>query len=223
MIRIAPSILSADFAQLGSELQAIEQAGADLVHFDVMDGRFVPNITIGPMLVSAVKRSTRLPIDCHLMIVEPDRYIPAFVEQGASWISVHPEAGYHLHRTLNLIRSLGAQAGVALNPSTPVQAIEYVIDDLDFVLVMSVNPGFGGQAFIPSALEKTRAIRKLLDARGRTDVLIEIDGGVKASNAGEVARAGARILVAGSAVFGNQDYGAAIQALRTNAEKALSI
>ena len=171
-IQIAPSILSADFARLADEVQACEKGGADLIHFDVMDGQFVPNITIGPLLVAAVKRSTKLPIDCHLMIVEPDKFIADFVKEGAAMVSVHPEAGFHLHRTLNFIRSLGAKAGVALNPATPVDCLDYVIDDLDYVLVMSVNPGFGGQAFIPSALKKIRAVKDLLKARGRGDVPI---------------------------------------------------
>ncbi len=222
-IRIAPSILSADFARLGDEVRACEEAGADIIHFDVMDGRFVPNITIGPLLVEAVKRSTKLPIDCHLMIVEPDRYVEQFVKEGASMVSVHPEAGFHLQRTLTMIRKLGAQAGVVLNPATPIQVLDYVLDDIDYVLVMSVNPGFGGQSFIPSALQKIRDIRGLLDARGRKDIPIEVDGGVKAANAGDVVRAGAGILVAGSAVFQGNDYRATLGAIRESADKALSI
>jgi ribulose-phosphate 3-epimerase len=222
-IQIAPSILAADFARLGAEVKACEDGGADIIHFDVMDGQFVPNITIGPLLVGAVKRSTRLPIDCHLMIVDPDRYIPEFVKEGAQMISVHPESGPHLHRTLGLIRSLGAKAGVVLNPATPVQVLDYVVGDLDFVLVMSVNPGFGGQAFIPSALDKVRAVKALLAAHGRPEVPIEIDGGIKANNAGEAAKAGATMLVAGSAIFGSKNYAETITAIRGNAEKALSI
>lgn len=223
MIQIAPSILSADFAKLGAEVKAVEEAGADIIHFDVMDGRFVPNITIGPLVVGAVKRSTKLPIDCHLMIEAPDRYIADFVKEGASMVSVHPESGPHLHRTLSLIRSLGAKAGVVLNPGTPIEAVEYVTDDLDYVLVMSVNPGFGGQKFIPSALGKVRALRQLLDARGRPEVPIEIDGGVNAQNAGEIAKAGVTMMVAGSAVFGAGDYKKAIGDIRRSAEAALSI
>ena len=223
MIRIAPSILSADFAKLGAEVKAVEDAGADIIHFDVMDGHFVPNITIGPLIVGAVKRSTKLPIDCHLMIEEPDRYIPDFIKEGASMVSVHPESGPHVHRSLMLIRSLGAKAGVVLNPATPVEAVEYVIDQVDFVLVMSVNPGFGGQSFIASALDKIRAVRALLEAEGRSEVPIEVDGGVKAGNAGDIARAGATMLVAGSAVFGQKDYKAAIGDIRAAAEKALSV
>lgn len=223
MIQIAPSILSADFAKLGAEVKAVEDAGADIIHFDVMDGAFVPNITIGPLVVGAVKRSTKLPIDCHLMIESPDRYIGDFVKEGAAMVSVHPESGPHLHRSLMLIRSLGAKAGVVLNPATPVESIGYVTDLVDFVLVMSVNPGFGGQSFIPSALDKIRAVRALLDAKGRPEVPIEVDGGVKASNAADVARAGGTLLVAGSAVFNAPDYKAAIAGIRTAAEKALSI
>jgi ribulose-phosphate 3-epimerase len=222
-IQIAPSILSADFAKLGEEVKACEAGGADIIHFDVMDGSFVPNITIGPLLVGAVKKSTPLPIDCHLMIMDPDRYIPDFIKEGASMVSVHPESGPHLHRSLSLIRSLGAKAGVVLNPATPIQTLDYVLDDIDYVLLMSVNPGFGGQSFIPSALQKIRDVRALLDSRGRGDIPIEIDGGVKPANAGDIAKAGASIMVAGSAVFGQKDYGAAIESIRNNAEKALSI
>ncbi len=222
-IQIAPSILAADFSQLGAEIKACEEGGADIIHFDVMDGQFVPNITIGPLLVTAVRRATKLPIDCHLMIVDPDRFIPDFIKEGANMISVHPESGPHLHRTLGLIRSLGAKAGVVLNPATPVQALDYVIDDLDYVLIMSVNPGFGGQAFIPSALDKIRAVKSLLATRGRPDVPIEIDGGIKIANAGDAAKAGATMLVAGSAIFGSKNYAETIGAIRLNAEKALSI
>ena len=222
-IQIAPSILAADFSKLGAEVKACEDGGADIIHFDVMDGQFVPTITIGPLLVSAVRRATKLPIDCHLMVIDPDRYIPDFVKEGAQMISVHPESGPHLHRTLGLIRSLGAKAGVVLNPSTPVQALDYVIDDLDYVLIMSVNPGYGGQAFIPSALDKVKAVKALLAARGRPDVPIEIDGGIKINNAGDAAAAGATMLVAGSAVFGSKNYAETISAIRSNAEKALSV
>jgi ribulose-phosphate 3-epimerase len=222
-IQIAPSILAADFARLGEEVKACETGGADIIHFDVMDGQFVPNITIGPMLVGAVRRSTELPIDCHLMIVQPENFVEAFAKEGANMISVHPESGYHLQRTLTMIRSFGAKAGVVLNPSTPIQALDYVMDELDYVLIMSVNPGFGGQAFIPSALQKISDVRALLDAKGRKDAPIEVDGGVKLSNAADVARAGATMLVAGSAVFASPDYGETIRGIRANAEKALSI
>lgn len=220
---IAPSILSADFSRLGDEVRACEAAGAGIIHFDVMDGRFVPNITIGPMLVGAVRRATSLPIDCHLMIVEPENYVAEFIKEGADMVSVHPEAGFHLQRTLTLIRSLGAKAGVALNPSTPVEALSYITDELDYVLVMSVNPGFGGQSFIPSALPKIRAVRTFLDERGRNDVPIEVDGGIKPGNVAEVAKAGASIFVAGSAVFGGEDYAESIGSLQRNAERAVSV
>jgi ribulose-phosphate 3-epimerase len=222
-IKIAPSILSADFSRLGDEIRACEAAGADIIHFDVMDGRFVPNITIGPMLVTAVRKVTSLPIDCHLMIVEPDQILAEFIKEGANMVSVHPEAGFHLHRTLGLIRSLGAKAGIALNPHTPIEMIRHVVDDIDYVLVMSVNPGFGGQAFIPSALPKIRELRAFLDNQGRKDVAIEVDGGIKPNNIAEVARAGAEWLVAGSAVFGTADYKQTIATLRQNAERALAV
>ncbi len=222
-IQIAPSILSADFARLGDEVKACEQGGADIIHFDVMDGHFVPNITIGPFIVGAVKKSTGLPIDCHLMIMNPDQYVQQFIDEGASMVSVHPESGPHLHRTLGLIRSFGAKAGVVLNPATPVQALDYVIDDLDYVLIMSVNPGFGGQKFIPSALEKITSVRRLLDARGRSEVPIEVDGGVKADNAAEVVKAGASMLVAGSAVFSGGRIAENIGAIRAAVDKAASI
>ena len=179
----------------------MEDAGADWIHVDVMDGRFVPNITLGPVIVSAVRRATKLPIDVHLMIVEPERYVEEFRKAGADWISVHVEASPHLHRTVQQIRSLGAKAGVVLNPSTPEESIRHVIDDVDLVLVMSVNPGFGGQSFIPSALPKLRALRAMIDHSGR-DVALEVDGGVTPTTVGSVVGAGARVLVAGSAVFG---------------------
>jgi ribulose-phosphate 3-epimerase len=198
---IAPSILSADFGRLAEEVRAVEEAGADWIHVDVMDGRFVPNITIGPLIVSAVRRATRLPIDVHLMIVEPERYVEEFCKAGADWVSVHVEASPHLHRTVQQIKSHGAKAGVVLNPHTSEEAIRHVIDDLDLVLVMSVNPGFGGQSFIPAALPKLRAVRAMIDRSGR-DVMLEVDGGVGPTTAGEVVGAGARVLVAGSAVFG---------------------
>ena len=198
---IAPSILSADFGRLAEEVRAVEEAGADWIHVDVMDGRFVPNITIGPLIVSAVRRATSLPIDVHLMIVEPERYVEDFRKAGADWISVHVEASPHLHRTVQQIKALGAKAGEVLNPHTPEESIRHVIADVDLVLVMSVNPGFGGQSFIPAALPKLRALRAMIDASGR-DVALEIDGGVSPTTAREVVAAGARVLVAGSAVFG---------------------
>ncbi len=198
---IAPSILSADFGRLAEEVRAVEAAGADWIHVDVMDGRFVPNITIGPVVVEAVRRATKLPLDVHLMIVEPERYVDDFRKAGADRISVHVETSPHLHRTLQHIRAGGARAGVVLDPHTPEDAIRYVLGDLDLVLVMSVNPGFGGQSFIPSALPKLRALRDAIDAGGY-EVAIEVDGGVSPGTAGAVVAGGARVLVAGSAVFG---------------------
>lgn len=213
-VLVAPSILSADFARLGDEVRAIEAAGADLVHVDVMDGRFVPNITIGPLVVEALKKVTRLPLDVHLMIVEPEKYLGDFVKAGADTVTVHVETCPHLHRTLQQIRSLGAKAGVTLNPSTPASALSEVLTEADQVLVMSVNPGFGGQSFIPGAVEKVRQLREMLDARGRTTVDIEVDGGLNADTAKQVVAAGARVLVAGNHVFRSKDYQAAIAALR---------
>ena len=212
MVEIAPSILSADFTRLGEQLAEVERAGAHYVHVDVMDGHFVPNLTIGPFIVKWVRRATRLPIDCHLMIERPDEFIGEFAKAGANMISVHPETTYHLHRTLNHIRHAGCQAGVVLNPATALAMIEEVIDEVDYVLVMSVNPGFGGQQFIPSCLDKLRRLRALIRGRGAR-ARVEIDGGIGPGNAAEVAAAGAEILVAGSAVFGAPDPGAAVQAL----------
>lgn len=219
---VAPSILSADFGRLAEEIAAIEAGGCDLVHVDVMDGRFVPNLTIGPMVVEAVAKVAKRPLDVHLMIVEPEKLIPAFAEAGASILTVHAEACPHLHRTIQQIKAAGVKAGVSLNPSTPVSAVDYVLEDLDMVLVMSVNPGFGGQKFIPSALRKIRQIRDMANERGLDDLWIEVDGGVGPANAEEVARAGANVLVAGSAVFNAPDYGEAISAIREGAQKGLS-
>jgi len=216
MIKIAPSILSADFSRLGEEIQTIEKGGADYVHVDVMDGHFVPNITIGPLVVEAVRRITTLPIDVHLMIENPDRFIPDFARAGADIITVHQEAVPHLHRTVQLIKGLGKKAGVSINPATPVSTLEVILDDLDLVLVMSVNPGFGGQSFIPASLPKIEELRKLIDRR-RLAIELEVDGGVKTDNIGLIAGAGADVFVAGSAVFGADDYAATIAALRENA------
>ncbi len=212
-LKIAPSLLSADFARLGAQIAAVEEGGADLLHVDVMDGHFVPNLSMGPPVVESIKRVARVPLDVHLMIEEPDRYIAAFVKAGASMISVHVEVLPHLHRTLQLIKSLGAKAGVAINPATPPDAIEEVAGDLDHVLVMSVNPGFGGQAFIPRSESKIRAIRKLLDAAGNR-APVEVDGGVDLTTAPRVVAAGAEILVAGQSIFGSGDPTRATRALR---------
>ncbi len=200
-IRIAPSILAADFAALGEAVREAEAAGADLIHVDVMDGRFVPNLTIGPPVVAALRRVTGLPLDVHLMIVEPERYLRAFAEAGADWLTVHPEATIHLHRTLTQIRALGLKAGVALNPATSEESLRYVLEVVDHVLVMSVNPGFGGQSFIPAVLPKIERIRAMLDGAGRGAVSIAVDGGITPQTAPQVVAAGADVLVAGSAIF----------------------
>jgi len=218
-VQIAPSILSADFAALGRDIAAVERGGADLIHVDVMDGHFVPNITIGPPVVRAIRKVATRPLDVHLMIEEPDRYIEAFVEAGASMVSVHVEAVPHLHRTISFIKKLGARAGAVLNPSTPAISLEDIAGDLDFVLVMSVNPGFGGQAFIPHSVEKVRHVRSVLDAAG-SSVPIEIDGGIDEETAARVVAAGARILVAGQAIFGGGDPEGATRALRAAASGA---
>lgn len=210
---IAPSILSADFGRLAEEIRAAESAGADLIHVDVMDGRFVPNLTIGPLVVEAARRATRLPLDVHLMIVEPEKYIDAFAKAGAARLSVHAEACPHLHRTLQQIKAAGSMPAVALNPSTPLCAIEEVLGEVGMVLVMSVNPGFGGQSFIPAALDKIARLRALIKARGLS-VDIEVDGGIAPGTAGQVVAAGANVLVAGNAVFRTGDYAKAIAALR---------
>ena len=211
---IAPSILSANFARLGEEVDAVLRAGADWVHFDVMDNHYVPNLTIGPLVCEALrKHGVTAPIDVHLMVEPVDRIIPDFAAAGASLISFHPEASRHVHRTLQLIKSLGCQAGLVLNPATPVEFLDYALDELDLVLLMSVNPGFGGQAFIPSVLEKLRAVRKRIDASGRS-IRLEIDGGVKPENIAEIARAGADTFVAGSAIFSKPDYASVVAEMK---------
>ena len=213
MVEIAPSILAADFTQLGEQIAAVERGGAEIIHVDVMDGHFVPNISVGPFIVQAVRKATTLPIDCHLMIEEPDKYISEFAQAGATMISVHPEATYHLHRTLSLIHQSGCRAGVVLNPGTSLTTIEEIIREIDFVLIMSVNPGFGGQKFISSALDKVRRLKSMLKAHG-SSARIEIDGGITAENADAAVVAGAEILVAGSSIFGQPDPAAAVQKLR---------
>lgn len=213
MGKIAPSILSADFAILGDEVKAVENAGADYIHVDVMDGHFVPNITIGPLVVEAIKPVTRLPLDVHLMIEDPDLYIDDFAKAGSNIITVHAEAVNHLHRSIQVIRDSGCSPAVSLNPATPLDVIEYVLDELDMVLIMSVNPGFGGQKFIPAALPKIEKLREMIIKRGlNTD--IEVDGGVNAGTIGDISSAGANIFVAGSAIFNTDDYREAIKALR---------
>ncbi len=213
MIEIAPSILSADFTRLGQQIEIVEGEGASLLHVDVMDGRFVPNITVGLPVVKAISRATQLPIDAHLMIVEPGRYAEQFVKAGAQMVSIHIEADPHAHRTLSAIRAAGAQAGVAINPATPLSALDEAVKFADYVLLMSVNPGFGGQAFIPESLDKVRRLRKMIDERG-LKARIEIDGGIDAENIAEVASAGAEIIVSGSAIFGAPDPAVALRRLR---------
>ncbi len=211
---IAPSILSADFSKLGEEVKAVEAAGADWVHVDVMDGRFVPNITIGPLVVEAVKRVTELPLDVHLMIDEPDRYLEDFAKAGSTLMTVQVEACVHLHRTIQAIKGLDVKAGVALNPSTPLSTIEWILEDVDMVVIMSVNPGFGGQEFIPQALQKIRDLKPMVGAKN-PNVLIEIDGGINQETIRLVAEAGADVFVAGSAIFSSSDYGKTIRKLRS--------
>jgi ribulose-phosphate 3-epimerase len=213
MKMIAPSILSADFAQLGREIDAVARAGADWIHVDVMDGHFVPNITLGPLVVAAARRSTTLPLDVHLMITDPDRYINEFAQAGATVISVQVETCTHLNRTVHHIKECGAQAGVVLNPATPLNVIEWVLDEVDVVLLMSVNPGFGGQSFIPGTLERIRNLRKQLAER-ELSPLIEVDGGVNRHTIAAIAEAGADVFVAGSAIFESEDYAKSIAALR---------
>jgi len=213
MKKIAPSILSADFTRLGEEVQAVDRAGADWIHVDVMDGCFVPNLTIGPLVAEAVRRVTDKPMDVHLMINDPDRYIEAFAAAGADYLAVHVEACVHLHRSIQHIRSLGVKAGVALNPATSLEEIRWILADLDLVVVMSVNPGFGGQSFIPNSLERVRALKTMIAEQGLS-TLVQVDGGVNAGTVADIAAAGADVLVAGSAVFHSEDYGQTIATLR---------
>jgi len=211
--RIAPSILSADFARLGEEVAAVEAAGADLLHFDVMDNHYVPNLTVGPLVCQSLRPRTKLPIDVHLMVKPVDRIVPDFAKAGANLISFHPEASDHVDRTIGLIREAGCKAGLVLNPATPLSCLDHTLEKLDLVLLMSVNPGFGGQQFIASVLPKIAEVRRRIDATGR-DIWLEVDGGIKADNIAEVARAGADTFVAGSAIFGAKDYAATVRDMR---------
>lgn len=213
MVKIAPSILSADFSKLGEEIIAVEKGGADYIHVDVMDGHFVPNITIGPLIVEAIRPITKLPLDVHLMIENPDQYIEAFAKAGADYITVHVEACRHLHRTVQNIKSFGIKAGVVLNPATPVESIQHIIGDIDMVLLMSVNPGFGGQKFIPEVLPKIRKVKEMAEQKG-LEIEIEIDGGVNSETAKQCMEAGATVLVAGSAIYNEEDYAKAISLIR---------
>lgn len=214
MTIIAPSILSADFAKLGEDVRSAEQAGGDWIHIDIMDGHFVPNITFGPLVVESIRSYTKLPFDVHLMIEKPELYIPAFAKAGADRITVHAEACVHLHRVIHLIKELGLPAGVAINPGTPVSAVESVLEDVDLVLLMTVNPGFGGQSFIPQSAARLRQLRSMLQERGLSDMHVQVDGGINAETASIVREAGANVLVAGNYVYGSPDRAAAVASLR---------
>jgi len=213
MVKIAPSILSANFLKLGEEIKAAEEAGADILHIDIMDGHFVPNITIGPFIVESIRKITSLPLDVHLMIEEPDKYLRDFIKAGTDYLTFHYEASVHLHRTVHLIKESGVKAGISLNPATPVWSLEHIVSDTDIVLLMSVNPGFGGQKFIPQTIEKVKILKKLLTEKGLT-TFIEVDGGVKLDNALDIITAGADILVMGSAFFNSKDYATVIKQFR---------
>ena len=217
--RIAPSILSADFARLGDEVKAVVAAGADIIHFDVMDNHYVPNLTVGPLVCQAIRPHVQVPIDVHLMVKPVDRIIPDFARAGANIITFHPEASEHIDRTLQLIRDQGCKAGLVFNPATPLDYLNHVMDKLDIILIMSVNPGFGGQSFIPQALKKIAEVRRRIDESGR-DILLEVDGGVNVDNIADIARAGADTFVAGSAIFGKPDYRAVIDAMRRELARA---
>lgn len=219
MVKIAPSILSADFAKLGAEIQEVEAAGADWIHVDVMDGHFVPNITIGPLVVEAIRPVTKLPLDVHLMIENAEQYVETFAQAGADYITVHVEASPHLHRTIQMIRNAGAKPGVVLNPHTPIEAILPILSEVDLVLFMTVNPGFGGQAFIPEVLDKVSALRAIIDDKGY-DIDIEIDGGINEETIQDAVRAGANVFVAGSAIFNKEDRAKALQGIRAAGERA---
>ncbi|MFD0943284.1 ribulose-phosphate 3-epimerase [Savagea faecisuis] len=219
MVKIAPSILSADFAKLGAEIQEVEAAGADWIHVDVMDGHFVPNITIGPLVVEAIRPVTNLPLDVHLMIENAEQYVETFAKAGADYITVHVEASPHLHRTIQMIRNAGAKPGVVLNPHTPIEAILPILSEVDLVLFMTVNPGFGGQAFIPEVLDKVSALRAIIDEKGY-DIDIEIDGGINEETIQDAVRAGANVFVAGSAIFNKEDRAKALQGIRAAGERA---
>ncbi|HBO83959.1 MAG: ribulose-phosphate 3-epimerase [Deltaproteobacteria bacterium GWC2_42_11] len=219
MKKIAPSILSANFTRLGEEIKAVEKAGADYIHIDVMDGHFVPNITVGPLIAEAAKRATKLPLDVHLMIETPEKFIPDFAKAGSDIITVHAEVCKHLHRTIQQIKEFGIKAGVSINPATPVSAIENIIEDVDLVLIMSVNPGFSGQGFIKASIPKIEKVRRMIDKSG-LNIELEVDGGIKVENIGDISKAGADVFVAGSAIFGSKDYKKTIEMMRTEINRS---